>query len=104
MDRQKLFSKIKEIVYEDYPASKIILFGSRCRGDNNVLSDWDILIIVNENLEESNKIELHNRIYEVELKTGEILNSIIHTTREWNTPLMQSTPFFKNVQKEGVSI
>ncbi len=104
MNRQELMDKIKKIIAKDYPASKIILFGSRCRGDDNVFSDWDILVIVNKNLEENEKIEIHNRFYEIELKTGEILNSIIHTTREWNSPLMQSTPFFKNVQKEGICI
>jgi len=104
MSRQELMGKIKKIIYKDYPASKIILFGSRCRDDDNMFSDWDILVIVDKNLEEKEKIEIHNRIYEIELKTGEILNSIIHTTSEWNSPLMQATPFFKNVQKDGIDI
>jgi predicted nucleotidyltransferase len=46
--------KIKEIIKEtlkDYTIEKIILFGSRARGDNNKDSDYDVLVILKEDLE-----------------------------------------------------
>ena len=104
MNRQELLAKIKETVCKEYPAATVILFGSKSRGDDNVFSDWDILILVNQTLEEKEKIAIHNQIYEVELSTGEIINSVVHTSHEWNAPLMQSTPFFNNIQKEGIRL
>lgn len=104
MNRQELLTELKENVLKSYPESRVILYGSRSRGDNDIYSDWDVLIVVDEDLEESKKIEMHNNIYEIELRSGEIINSIIHSKREWNNPMMESTPFFRNVQKEGISI
>ena len=46
--------KIKEIIQESlkgYTIDKIILFGSRARGDNEEDSDYDVLVILKEDLE-----------------------------------------------------
>lgn len=104
MKKKILLGLLKKVIREEYPQCKIILYGSRCREDSNVFSDWDILILINDDLNENGKIELQNKIYEIELESNEIINSIIHTNREWSSPLMQSTPFYENVQKEGISI
>ena len=42
--------KIKEVVKTIFPNSRIILFGSRSRGDFNRYSDYDILIIAKQRL------------------------------------------------------
>lgn len=103
MNRQKLLAELKALILKDYPSTKIILYGSRSRGDYKLSSDWDILIVINDDLQEREKIEIQNKIYDIELKTGDIINSIIHTEREWYNPLMQATPFFANVKKEGIT-
>ena len=102
MDRESLLFEIKSEIFKDYPLAQVIFFGSRARGDERSFSDWDILILIEKDITEIQKIELHDKLYEIELKTGEIINTIIHTRREWNHPLMQITPFYQNVVREGV--
>ncbi|MDM8536111.1 nucleotidyltransferase domain-containing protein [Desulfobacterales bacterium HSG17] len=104
MNKKKLLSEIKSEINRDYPLAKVIFFGSRARGSGEIFSDWDILILIEEGLSEKQKIAIHNRLYEMELKTGEIINAIIHTKEEWNNPLMQITPFYENVTREGISL
>ena len=104
MDHDSILDKIKSAVHKDYTSAKIILFGSRSRKTESRDSDWDILIIINENIREKEKIELYNKLFEIELASGEIINAIIHTKQEWNDPLMQSTPFSRNIVDEGVSV
>jgi predicted nucleotidyltransferase len=104
IDQNTILSRIKNTVLRDYPKAKIILFGSRSRGTAGHGSDWDVLIIINEVISEKEKIALHNKIFEIELSCGEIINAIIHTRQEWNDPLMKSTPFFQNVVKEGITV
>ncbi|MEO0277864.1 MAG: nucleotidyltransferase domain-containing protein [candidate division WOR-3 bacterium] len=43
---------------EGVKVTKIILFGSRARGDQTRKSDWDLLIVVDRNLSRSEKIRL----------------------------------------------
>lgn len=104
MKPEKLLSEIKKAVVSDYPSSEIILYGSRARKEETAFSDWDILIVIDDNLTENKKIEIHGKLFEIELETGEIINSIIHTKREWTNPLMQATPFYHNVTKEGITL
>jgi len=104
MNREQLLSEIKNLIFSEYPSAKIILFGSRSRGEEKDYSDWDILIIINDEISEKRKIELQNKIFEIELRSGEIINSIIHTSEEWNNRLVQATPFYRNVISEGVSL
>jgi len=57
--------KIKEIITEalkDYNIEKIILFGSRARGDYYEDSDYDILVILNDELERDKINELSSAI------------------------------------------
>ena len=104
MTRDQLLSEIKNVIVSEYPSAEIILFGSRSRSEENFQSDWDILILINDPVSEKEKIEIHNKIFEIELQSGEIINSIIHTREEWENPLFQATPFCRNVMDEGVSL
>ncbi len=104
MVQKKILSQIKRVVFSEYPTSEIILYGSHSRDEARPDSDWDILIIIDDDLAEKNKIDLHNKIYDIELSSGEIINSIIHTKQEWTDPLMQVTPFYNNVVNEGAAV
>ena len=57
--------KIKEIIKNtliDYNIEKIILFGSRARGDNSEESDYDILVVVKEEIEWINREDIASLI------------------------------------------
>ena len=41
-------------------------------------------------------------VYDLELETGEVLCSIIHSKQEWEN--LQITPFYQNVEREGILI
>ena len=44
-NRKEILLKIKKTVSELDPEARIILFGSRARGDYGKESDWDLLIL-----------------------------------------------------------
>lgn len=50
MTKDKNLSKIKKVVGNILPDSRIILFGSRNRDDFDIESDYDVLVIVKKNL------------------------------------------------------
>ncbi|MEM0480874.1 MAG: nucleotidyltransferase domain-containing protein, partial [Candidatus Aenigmatarchaeota archaeon] len=64
----KELQKIKEIILNiakemNIEIDKIILFGSRARGDYREDSDYDLLIITKEKLEKEKKIEFSKKIH-----------------------------------------
>ena len=104
MEKKILLNKIKDRIKEKYHPVNIVLYGSRARGDAKADSDWDLLILINKTLTEKEKLKIQHTLYEVELEADEIINAIIHSENEWNNPLMQVSPFYKNVKKEGIVI
>jgi len=102
MNRQSLLKQIKATVHEIEPDAKIILYGSRSRGEAAEDSDWDFLILVNRPTEYQLIEKIRNHLYNIELQSNEIISSIIRNHAEWDSPKFMCTPFYKNVSKEGI--
>ncbi|MEI6899668.1 MAG: nucleotidyltransferase domain-containing protein [Bacteroidota bacterium] len=96
-----ILSKVKRRVTSIVPDARIILYGSRARGDEREDSDWDFLVLLDHGTY-SWKLEnlILASIYELELETGEIITSFV-TTHEhaWKFQLAQ---FYQQINKEGI--
>ena len=67
---------IEELEKENIKVHKIILFGSRARGDFKEDSDWDILVLVDRKLNFCEKWDIIDRI-KLKLARNKIPNDII---------------------------
>ena len=82
--------------------AKVILFGSRARGDSRKDSDWDFLILTSKEVTFTLKCEFRNSLYDIELETGEVIGTMIYNITEWDT--RQYTNIHKNIKEDGVEI
>lgn len=80
---------------------KIILYGSRARGDFSEGSDYDFLIIVNKRDEEVREQILH---IEVEMldKYNTLFASVVCDEKEWEKE--SRFPLGINIAREGVAL
>jgi predicted nucleotidyltransferase len=81
---------------------KIILFGSQARGDSNVGSDIDILVVVDileEQLGEI-KIEMRNLASDISLEYDECISLIIITKSEYESKV--DALFYQNIKRDGI--
>ncbi len=101
-EQQTILKRIKDTIAEINPRAKVILFGSRARGEAAFNSDWDILIIVNQK-KVTNEIEIALKypLYEIEWEIGEIISTLVYTQKDWETKY-RITPFYQNIKKEGI--
>ncbi len=97
-----LLKKIQESIRTIVPDADIILYGSRVRGEAGKYSDWDILILVDQIVDNDLTEEIRDSLYEVELETDEILSCIIRSKRDWNSPRYSVLPFKRNIEQEGI--
>ncbi|MCP4726850.1 MAG: nucleotidyltransferase domain-containing protein [bacterium] len=97
-----LLDRIQKIVTSIDPGAQVILYGSRARGDSNIGSDWDFLILSDLTLNRKSILEIRDRLYELELETDTILSSIIRTKKEWGSPKYDILPFKHAVEQEGI--
>lgn len=62
MTKDENFPEIKELVQRVLPGSRVILFGSRSRGDFDKYSDYDILVVSDRNLNTREKRRFAGKI------------------------------------------
>ena len=92
------------MVYLTEPTATVILYGSQARGTSNKQSDIDILILVdNDKITYSDEQRIKYPIYDLEFETGKIISPVIISRNDWETR-HKITPFYKSIQKEGVTL
>lgn len=102
MNRNELTYKVKQSIKSLDPNARIILFGSRARGDNKSSSDWDFLVLTSHQVDESMKRQMRDRLIDTELEAEEVISTLIFSQDNWSD--YQITPLFKNISKDGVEL
>ena len=80
---------------------RIVLYGSVARGTNTAESDFDIALLLNGNLSRETEDKLSDLIVDLNLKYDIVL-SVIDIDYEMFKKWEKVTPFYKNVNEEGV--
>jgi predicted nucleotidyltransferase len=100
---QQVLEHIRTLKKEILPNDKLILFGSQARGDAWDESDWDLLILLNK---PSRVLEDYDNygypFTELGWTMGKYFSPKIFTVSEWQQ--QSFTPFYKNVEHDGVEI
>lgn len=101
---KKILAEIDELLREHYPEDieKIILYGSRSRGDANKFSDYDILVILKHDYDWKFKNELRSVLYELDIKYDIFIDTRLISKAELQT-IKGKLPFIQNAFKEGIS-
>jgi predicted nucleotidyltransferase len=101
MKHDMLLNKIKSIVQEQTDEATVILYGSRARGDNRADSDWDIMILLNQDKIEPEEYDrISYPIYDLGLELDEQISVNLYTSKDWQK--RNFTVFYKNIEKEGI--
>ncbi len=103
-DKQRLIQRIVSVANNNDPDSEVYLYGSQARGNANKLSDWDLLILLNQkNISFETETRFMDEFYEIELETGEVISPLIYSISDWNSK-HSFTPLFNTIKNEGVRI
>ena len=98
----QLPQKVKNIVRKFDENVKVVMFGSRARGEHKHDSDWDFLILLNISLNHEVESQIRDKLYELELASGEVISPVIEENTRWKD--LAVTPLYKSIQNDGVKI
>src|SRR5260370_30917322 len=103
---RELLQRIKRVVNAAEPGARIILYGSRARGDSAADSDWDLLVLLDGPVDNKRADAVRDRIYELELSEGEcpVLSTIVRGKEEWDSPQYSAMPLHANLEREGLEL
>lgn len=102
MSKESVISAIRDVAMTRIPKdAKVILFGSRARGDDRPESDWDVLVIVDKDrLMPDDHDRYSYPFWELGWKIDAMIHPAIYTKKDWVT---KSNPIFRmNVEQDGL--
>ena len=101
MNTREVTDMISARVHQTEPDAKVLLFGSRARGEARPDSDWDVMVLLNDN-SKTNRWDAVKQLFYLSLDIEQDINPIVYTKSEWNK--RSFTPFYKTVMKDGIEI
>jgi predicted nucleotidyltransferase len=102
-EREKdLLEKCKEIIAGIDPSATLILYGSRARGDAGDESDYDLIILSDQEATLEREDEYRKQLFSLQIETGTVLTVLLVGRKEWDSPLFNAMPFYRNVKREGL--
>ena len=99
-----LAKEVAEIIRRFEPTAEVILYGSRARGDAEPDSDWDFLVLLDDEIDDDQENLIRGTVYRHEIERDEVFTLMFRSRAGWESPLMQATPFFGNVSREGLFV
>jgi uncharacterized protein len=81
--KEQILLSIKQKVLETVPDATVFLFGSRANGMVHDESDWDILVLTNQQVTRELKQQLHHHIFPISVSIASFINLIIVSKNDW---------------------
>ena len=101
-NEQRALKGILEELTSRFPfIKKIILYGSKARGDFIEDSDIDLLFIVEGDVPRSTKMQMNDAIYNYELSHDVVISAIFISEKDFRDKV---NTFLMMVRKEGIVI
>ncbi|MHB9036613.1 MAG: nucleotidyltransferase domain-containing protein [Armatimonadota bacterium] len=103
IEKRMLFD-LKDIVARYDSQAEIVLYGSTARGRRQPDSDYDLVVITSRKLSSHEERNLDRDVYGLQLEKGVVLSVIVYAKEQWQDPVLQVSPYRKNVMKEGIVV
>ena len=99
-----ILERLKAKVGERLPLSRVVLFGSRARGDSEPDSDMDVLVVLDGPV--SREFEEYVRFcaWELSYENGVVIFPLAVSRTEWEEGLMSASSLALAVRKEGIEV
>jgi predicted nucleotidyltransferase len=90
------------VLREKFHAKEVILFGSKARGDDDIESDIDLLILTTEPVTWNERKAINNALYQIQLKYDVIISTLITTVSKWTEGTFSVLPIHDEISTQGI--
>jgi uncharacterized protein len=104
-DEQTWLDAYCQVLKEQYPSivERMVIYGSKARGDDHPDSDLDVLLIVKNEVAHL-KRQLRRIGYELAATSDAVPSILAYTQDEWETRRERGAPFQQAVERDAVPV
>jgi len=85
LPQQYILNNISSKVHQVIPDAEVLLYGSRARGDWKEESDWDILILTNQDVNRNLKEAVWEAVYPISVEIASFISPLIVKKDAWES-------------------
>jgi len=99
-----ILAEFKTRLRERLRVNKVILFGSRARGDADLESDLDVVVVLEDGIDAAAREYVSDCAWEAGFPHGIVVVSVVFTRTEWESGPERHSLFVRAVEAEGVLV
>ena len=99
-----ILQRLKVRVAERLPLSRLVLFGSRARGDNEPDSDIDVLVVLDGPVSRESEEYVRSCAWELSYENGVVIFPLVVARTEWEEGPTSASLLAVAVSNEGVEV
>jgi len=96
--------KAVQTVKSKFPVERIILFGSKARGDHDAFSDIDLLLVTTEPLHWKDEKAIVEMLFDIGMIHDVIFSPLFVSKAEWNGGRFVQFPIYAEILRDGAII
>jgi predicted nucleotidyltransferase len=101
---KEILKRFKVLLLKRLPIYKIVLFGSRARGDATPYSDMDVVVITEKPLDEREIDYVSDCAWEAGFEKGIVVVPVVFSKDEWENSPERYSLLAQAVEMEGIAI
>jgi len=92
------------LLKKQFPVERVILFGSKARGDSGEHSDIDLLLVTSHPLHWKEEKAMVEALFDVGMKYDVIFSPLFASLKEWERGIFTEFPIYREIMEEGTII
>ena len=102
-ERDSILEAVR-ILKSDLPVTRVILFGSKARGEGKSDSDIDLLVLTSHPVSSKVRSTISDLLADVNLRRDVSLTSVVISEQDWSNGLTHYTLIHHEVERDGCEI
>ena len=90
-----------EALKRQFPVEKIILFGSKARGDSDPYSDIDLLVVTSRPTHWKEERAIGDVLFDLGMEHDVIFSPLFASSEEWESGIFREFPVYREIIEEG---
>ena len=93
-----------KMLKSEFSIAKVILFGSKARGDHNEHSDIDLLVVASKLLHWKEEKAIIGALFDIGMEYNVIFSPLFTFSDEWEEGIFTAFPVYQEISRDGAVV